>query len=67
MTTRAAAIIEVIRVALGSLDELAPAEQDHIIGALVADLRTRRPVAVAPLSRLPAAEGPNVDPRGDRS
>jgi hypothetical protein len=46
---RATSIIEVIRSALAAVDNLIPDEQDRVVAALVADLRSRRPVAVAPL------------------
>lgn len=63
---RAAAIVEVVRSALASLDKLEPAEQDHITAAIVADIRSRRPVAVAPLGLLPPPTEPIRDPRGGR-
>lgn len=66
MTPRAAAIVELVRSALAALDGLAPAEQDHIVAALVADLRSRRPVAVAPLGVLPAPTERIADPRGSK-
>lgn len=43
-STRGAAIVEVLRSALASLDALDPAEQDAVIGAIVADLQARRPM-----------------------
>lgn len=49
MTPRARSIVEVIRSALAAVESLAPDEQDLVTSMLVADLRTRRPVAVAPL------------------
>ena len=66
MNPRAAAIVEVFRAGLATLDELEPAEQDHIIGALVSDLRARRPVAVAPLGVLGPPTERIADPRRGR-
>jgi len=63
-STRGAALIEVLRSALATLDTLEPAEQAAIVGALVADLRARRPVAVAPLGALGPPTEPIRDPRG---
>ena len=63
MNARAAAIIEVLRSALASMEHLDPAEQDLIVSTLVADLRARRPVAVAPLGVLPAPTEVIRDPR----
>jgi len=51
-STRGAALVEVFRVSLAALAELEPAEQDAIVSALVADLRARRPMSVAPLGEL---------------
>jgi hypothetical protein len=65
-SVRGAALVEVIRSALASLDGLEPAEQDAIVSALVANLRARRPVAVAPLGALGPPMEPIVDPRPDR-
>lgn len=47
MSARAAAIVEVIRSALGALDSLEPTEQQRIYSVLVTDLRSRRPMAVS--------------------
>jgi hypothetical protein len=58
------AIVEVIRSALDRLDRLPTGEADQIIGALVADLRTRRPMAVAPLSDWAPTETPPSGPPG---
>lgn len=64
MTSRAAALVEVIRSALARLDALSPAEQEAIVGALVADLRARCPVAVSSLGTLPPPTEKIRDPRG---
>ena len=63
-STRGAALVEVFRAGLAALDDLEPAEQDAIVGALVADLRARRPAAVAPLGTLGPPTEPIRDPRG---
>jgi hypothetical protein len=63
-STRGAALVEVVRAALATLDTLEPVEQTAIVGALVADLRARRPMSVAPLSVLPPPTEPIRDPRG---
>jgi hypothetical protein len=63
VSPRASAIIEVIRSALAAVEHLDPADQDFIVSAIVADLRSRRPVAVAPLGVLPPPTEPIVDPR----
>ncbi len=63
MTARAAAAVEILRSTLATIDSLDPEEQDHIIGALVADLRARRPVAVSCLSTLPPPGEVIRDPR----
>jgi hypothetical protein len=62
-STRGVALVEVFRASLASLDGLAPAEQDAIVGAIVADLRARRPVAVAPLGVLGSPTELIRDPR----
>lgn len=49
MSARAAAVVEVMRSALATLDALDVGDADRVVAALVADLRTRRPIAVAPL------------------
>lgn len=59
-------IVEHLRHALAAVEELEPQEQDIVIGAVVSDLRSRRPVAVAPLGVLPAPTAPIADPRGPR-
>jgi hypothetical protein len=46
-----AAVVEVLRSALVTLDTLEPAEQAAIVGTLVADLRARRPMSVEPRTR----------------
>lgn len=51
-SARGAALVEVFRAALAALADLESAEQD----AIVADLRARRPMSVAPLSVLPPPE-----------
>jgi hypothetical protein len=63
VSPRGAAIIEVFRSALATLDTLEPDEQTAIVRALVADLRARRPVAVAPLGELGPPTEPIRDPR----
>lgn len=63
MSPACRSIIEHIRQALAAVDELEPHEQDLVIGAIVADLRSRRPVAVAPLGVLPPPTEPVRDPR----
>lgn len=63
-TAGGAALVEVFRTSLAAMDALAPAEQDAIVSALVADLRARRPVAVAPLGVLGPPTEPIRDPRG---
>jgi hypothetical protein len=65
MTSRAAAVIEVIRTALAAADQLDPVERDAIYAALVADLRARWPEAVSPMTLGPPTE-PIRDPRGPR-
>lgn len=62
-STRGAALVEVFRAALAALDYLEPAEQDAIVGAMVADLRARRPMSVAPLGELGPPTEPPRDPR----
>ncbi|HEX7841011.1 MAG TPA: hypothetical protein VF469_26220 [Kofleriaceae bacterium] len=44
MTARGGAVAELIRTALAAADQLDPVERDAIYTALVADLRSRRPV-----------------------
>jgi hypothetical protein len=63
VSPRASAIVEVVRSALAAVDELEPAEQDLIISTIVADLRSRRPTAVAPLGVLGPPTEPICDPR----
>ncbi len=63
MTARAAAVAELIRTALVAADQLDPIERDAIYAALVADLRSRRPEAVSPMTLGPPTE-PIRDPRG---
>ncbi len=60
---RGAALVEVFRSALATLDTLEPAEQTAIVGALVRDLQSRRPMSVVPLSTLPPPTEPIRDPR----
>jgi putative ubiquitin-RnfH superfamily antitoxin RatB of RatAB toxin-antitoxin module len=62
VTARAAAIAEVIRSALAAADRLDPHERDEIYRALVADLRSRRPENVSPMTLGPPIE-PIRDPR----
>ena len=64
MSPRGTALVEVFRSALATIDSLDPAEQAAIVGALVRDLQSRRPMSVAPLSTLPPPTEPIRDPRG---
>jgi hypothetical protein len=66
MSPAARNIVEHIRQTLDAIDTLEPHEADLIIGAIVADLRSRRPVAVSPLGVLPPPGEPIRDPRGAR-
>jgi hypothetical protein len=63
MTARGAAVAELIRTALATADRLDPVERDAIYAALVADLRSRRPESVSPMTLGPPTE-PIRDPRG---
>jgi len=63
-SARGAALVEILRSALASLDGLKPAEQTAIVSSLVADRRARRPMSVAPLSALPPPAERIRDPRG---
>jgi hypothetical protein len=63
VTARAAAIVEVLRSALDAIDELEPDEQEAIVAAVVADLRARRPMSVAPLAAGFVPTEPIRDPR----
>jgi hypothetical protein len=63
MSPRAAALVELMRSARASLDGPDPVEQDSIVASIVADLRARRPTAIAPLSLWPPTER-ICDPRG---
>lgn len=63
MSPAARSIVEHVREALAAIDELEPHEQDAIIGALVADLRSRRPMAISTLSVLPPPGETIRDPR----
>jgi len=65
VTSRAAAIGELIRTPLAAADQLDTVERDAIYTALVADLRSRRPEAVSPMTLGPPTE-PIRDPRGPR-
>jgi hypothetical protein len=71
MTAQGAAIAAVLRStfeALVELDKTEPHDVDAIVSAMLAHLRSWRPVAVAPLGTLPAPSDPEAirDPR-DRS
>ena len=63
MSPLASAILEVIRSALDRSDKLDAAEAELVFSTLVADLRARRPMSVAPLSVLAAPTEPIRDPR----
>lgn len=65
MTSRAAAIVELLRTTIDTTDQLDPADRDWIYRALVADLRSRRPESVSSLTLGPPTE-PIRDPRGPR-
>lgn len=62
MTARAAAVAELIRTALAAADRLDLVEREAIYTALFADLRSRRPDAVSPLSLGPPTQAIR-DPR----
>ncbi|MCX5743285.1 MAG: hypothetical protein NT062_12395 [Proteobacteria bacterium] len=64
-STRALAFTEVLRSTLDAIDKLPdPAEREEYT-ALVSDLRSRRPVNVAPISFGPPTDpGAIRDPRG---
>jgi hypothetical protein len=66
MTARAAGVAELFRTALAAADWLDPVERDALYTALVADLRSRRPESVAPMTLGPRTE-PIRDLRGPRS
>ena len=63
MSPAARTIVEHICGALDATDELEPHEQDLVFAALVADLRSRRPTAIAPLGVLGPPTEPIRDPR----
>lgn len=48
---------------LRELEQRDPFGVELVVAAMVAHLRSWHPEAVAPLGRLPAAEGPATDPR----
>lgn len=52
-----------ILIDLAELDKTAPHDVDFIVGAMIAHLRSWRPVSVAPLGTLPDPEEEPVDPR----
>jgi hypothetical protein len=62
MSAIVAAVAELIRTALAADDQLDPVERDAIYAVLVADLRSRRPGAVSPMTLGPPTE-PIRDPR----
>lgn len=62
-SARGTALVEVFRASPAALAALEPAEQDAIVGAIVVDLRARRPVAVAALGGLGPPTEPIADPR----
>lgn len=65
MSATADACIEIFRSTLDRVDRLHdPAERDRIYSALVADLRSRRPVAVSCLSDWSPTEEPPTSPPG---
>lgn len=61
MTARCAAVAELLRTALDAADRLDPDERDQLYRALVADMRSRRPESVRPLTL-----GPPTDPAAIR-
>jgi len=66
-TSRGRAIIEILRSAFVEIDGLSktsPGEAEEIVRMLVSDLRSRRPVAVCELGRLPPPGERIRDPRG---
>jgi hypothetical protein len=67
VTARCAAVVELLRSALDAADRLDPPDRDELYRALVADMRSRRPESVSPLS---LGLGPPTvlirDPRGRR-
>lgn len=65
MTARAATIAEQFRTALDAAERLDPEDRDELYMALVADLRSRRPESVAPMTLGPPTE-PVRDPRRPR-
>jgi hypothetical protein len=65
VSARYADVVETLRMALDSADNLDPAERDAVYRALVADLRARRPESVSPLTLGPPTE-PIFDPRRPR-
>lgn len=64
MTRLGSAIVETIRMALDRTDALPPAEADQVFAMLVADIRSRRPVAVSCLSDWSPTEEPPTSPPG---
>lgn len=67
MTARAAAVAELIRTALAAADQLDPFERDELYRMLVADMRSRRPESVRPLTLGPLTDPATIrDPRGCR-
>lgn len=67
MTARAAAVAELIRTALAAADQLDPGERDELYRMLVADMRSRRPESVSPLTLGPPTDPAAIrDPRGCR-
>lgn len=61
MTARCAEVVELLRSALDAADLLDPAERDELYRLLVADMRSRRPESVSPLTL-----GPPTDPAAIR-
>lgn len=65
MTTRGAAVRELLRVALDGLGKLEPGERDQLLAMLVNHVRSCAPEHVA-MQALGAPTEPIRDPRGPR-
>lgn len=69
MTSRGAAIAEVLRAAFDQLRELekvAPGDVDQVVAMIVGHLRAWKPESASPLGVLPAPTTTIADPRGGR-
>jgi len=65
MTARFAALAELFRTTLDAADRLDPDDRDELYRMLVADLRSRRPESVSPLTLGPPTDPAAIrDPRG---